>query len=265
MHHTLARADAIVRALERERGLGRAVAVAPLLLVAASLAWAESPQTLFFRANTLYAEERYAEAAAAYEQVLAGGHESGNLYFNLGNAWFKQGDVGRAILNYERARRLIPRDPDLEANLGYAGGERPREPVWARILFPLATRMSGDELLLAASAAWTTLMLLLVAARLVPAAQRGASAAAIAAGVALTVLLGSAAYRLVTLDLPSWAVVVAAGDSTVRFEPSATGTAHFDAKPGDVLRLLAEREGWAQVARGDGRRGWVERDALAGL
>jgi tetratricopeptide (TPR) repeat protein len=264
MHHTLARADAIVRALERERGLGRAVAVAPLLLVAASLAWAESPQAVFFRGNALYAEERYPEAAAAWEQVLAGGHESGNLYFNLGNAWFKQGDVGRAILNYERARRLIPRDPDLDANLGY-GGERWREPVYARILFPLASRMSSDELLFAASVAYATLMLLLVVARLVPAVQRGAAAAAIAAGVGLAVLLGSAAWRLVTLDLPSWAVVIAAGDSTVRFEPSATGTAHFDAKPGDVLRLLAEREGWAQVARHDGRRGWIERDALAGL
>ena len=80
-----------------------------------------------------------------------------------------------------------------------------------------------------------------------------------------TTRLPSAAYRLATVDLPSWAVVVAPQDATVRFEPSASGTAHFQARPGSMVRIVGEREGWVQVVRGDGRRGWLERDAVAAL
>jgi len=66
---------------------------------AAVAAPAETPTAIFFHANALYGEERYPEAAAEYERVLAAGVASGNVHFNLGNAYFKEGDVGRAILD----------------------------------------------------------------------------------------------------------------------------------------------------------------------
>jgi len=272
LEHTLERAVGIVRALERERRLARAVAAACLVLAIGTRVWAapaaESPNTIFFRANTLYTEEHYADAAAQYEQLLAAGLESGNLYFNLGNAYFKAGDVGRAMLNYERARRLMPGDPDLLANLAYArslADVSEDVPVWTRLLFPLAGRFSTDGLLLAASGLYVLLMMLLITARLLPTAARGARGAAVATAVTLALVLTSCAYRLATIDLPTYAVVVAREDATVRFEPSTGGTAHFQAKPGSVLRLVAERGGWRQVRRADGRRGWIERDAVATL
>ncbi len=272
MDRTLARADAIVRGLERERRLARPVAALWLLVAVTGLAQAatiaESPTTVFFRGNALYGEERYPEAARQYEQVRTAGVESGNLYYNLGNAYVKAGDVPRAILAYERARRLIPRDPDLHANLGYARslvGETDDEPALARLLLPFAERATSDELLLGVSLAWTVLLLLLVLGRLVPAVQRRAASGAVAAAIVLAVLGASATYRLTALELPAYAVVVTPDESAVRFEPSATGTAHFQAKPGSVLRVLSEREGWAQVARGDGRRGWIERAAVETL
>lgn len=273
VERTLARADAIVRALERERRLGRAVAAA-LVLVAVCAASAraaappDSPKTIFFRANALYAEEHYAEAAALYEQLVAAGLASGNLYFNLGNAYFKTGDVGRAILEYERARRRIPGDPDLRANLGHArsvAGASDEPFVWARLLFPLADRFSTGALLLAASALYAVGMLLLAAARLAERLARVARAAALVAGVALAVLVPSLVYRLATVDLPDYAVVVAPADATVRFEPSPGGTVHFASKPGTVLRVVGTREGWVQVMRDDGRRGWVERAVVETL
>lgn len=278
MQHTLECADGIVRALERERRLGpplAAVLAAGMLagIVAAGVAGAadpgaDTPQTLFFRGNTLYGDEKYADAIAAYQKILASGVESGNLHFNLGNAYFKAGDVGHAVLEYERARRLVPRDPDLHANLGYArekSGDGDPMPLWARLAFPLAAHASSDELVGAASACFLLLLAALTAARVVPAAARGARIGAAAAGVAL-VLAGSAAvYRIATVDAPTFAVVVAAQDTDVRFEPSQNGTAHFTSKPGAVLRILGEREGWAQVARPDGKRGWIARDAVAEL
>ncbi len=108
-------------------------------------------------------------------------------------------------------------------------------------------------------------MVLLIAARLVPSAARSCRVAAIVAAVGLALTGSSAAYRLATVDLPSYAVVVAATDTDVRFEPSESGTSHFTTKPGTVLRILGEREGWAQVTRPDGKRGWVERAAIVAL
>jgi tetratricopeptide (TPR) repeat protein len=272
MAHTLARADAIVRSLERERRLGRSLAAASVLLLLAGVCGAvaatEAPNTLFFQGNALYGEERYAEAAAAYERVLAGGHESANLYFNLGNAYLKSGDVGQAVLAYERARRFTPADPDLRANLDFArtlSGDAEEEPLWTRALLPLASRFGTEQLLLAASGCYTALLLFLALARLLPALRRAVAPTAAVAGVALALLLPAAAYRLWTVDGPAMAVVVAREETSVRFEPAAAGTVHFAAKPGSVLRVLAEREGWAQVARRDGRRGWVAREAIRPL
>ncbi|HVN85392.1 MAG TPA: BatD family protein [Candidatus Binatia bacterium] len=271
MQRTIERADAIVQALERERGLARSMAALAALALLAGIAVAatsESPNTVFFHANGLYSEEHYADAAKEYERILSGGRDSANLYFNLGNAHFKAGDVGRAILNYERARRLIPRDPDVHANLEYARSlSDPAEetPIYARLLFPLAERMSSDELLIAASVAYTLLMLLLTVGRLMAPAQRTAFVASAGVAVVLVLALSSGVYRLLTLDLPTYAIVVAPTEQTVRFEPSANGTAHYAAKPGALLRVVAEREGWLQVARFDNQRGWIEAAAVAKL
>jgi tetratricopeptide (TPR) repeat protein len=83
---------------------------------AQSEAWA----VVFARANQLYEEGRYQEAVAKYEEILASGMQDGRVYYNLGNAYFKQDKLGPAILNYERAQRLMPRDEDIKVNLAYA-------------------------------------------------------------------------------------------------------------------------------------------------
>lgn len=78
------------------------------------------PSELFQRGNTLYQESDFVGALEAYLSVLDQGFVSPDLYYNLGNAYFKTGDLGRSILNYERAARLRPGDSDIQANLDLA-------------------------------------------------------------------------------------------------------------------------------------------------
>ena len=180
----------------------------------------------------------------------------------------RAGEIGRAVLNYERARRLAPSDPDVLANLAFArsrGAEAEPRSTLSRILFPLADRMSTDRLFVGAIFAWTVFFALLAVMRLVPRARVGAGRGAIVAALVTVVFLGSGIARLFTVEWASDAIVVSDRVATIRFEPSATGAAHFDAKPGAVLKWIAERDGWAQVARSDGRRGWVERAAIEPL
>ena len=84
--------------------------------VASSTSASEAMQT----ANGLYELGQFSQAAQAYQQLVGQGFADSALFYNLGNAYYKQGNYGRAILNYRRAQQLAPRDPDIEANLALA-------------------------------------------------------------------------------------------------------------------------------------------------
>ena len=76
--------------------------------------------TLWDSANAAYNEGNYSKAVELYEAILADGEHSAKLYYNLGNAYYKQEKLGKAILNYTRALRLAPADEDIRHNLEYA-------------------------------------------------------------------------------------------------------------------------------------------------
>jgi len=85
-----------------------------------SAAAQDSTSVLWEKANEFYVSEEYQEAVSAYEGILESGLESAKLYFNLGNAYYKTGDINNAVLNYERAKILAPHDRDIAFNLSLA-------------------------------------------------------------------------------------------------------------------------------------------------
>jgi len=90
-----------------------------LFLISIFTAWAawSQPQAEFAAANEAYQQKDYETAIAAYERLLGEGLHSTSLYYNLGNAYYRSGKLGRAVLNYERALRLSPADQQTKANL----------------------------------------------------------------------------------------------------------------------------------------------------
>ena len=91
-----------------------------LLLPNTSKSQTEAWSEVFFKANQAFKADRFDEAVEGYNKLLLLGHESGDLYYNLGNAYFRMNQLGRAILNYELARLFMPRDADLNFNLSHA-------------------------------------------------------------------------------------------------------------------------------------------------
>lgn len=73
------------------------------------------------QADSLYADGNYEQAAAIYESLLKEG-EAAELYYNLGNCYYKMEKLAYAVLNYERALRIDPADPDIQANLDFVRG-----------------------------------------------------------------------------------------------------------------------------------------------
>ena len=100
---------------------GTLVAVVALIAVAIT-ANAQGPAAtdLMAEANARYDREEYSEAIQLYESLVEDGYHDVALFYNLGNAHLGDGDLGRAVLGYLRARELSPRDPDVRTNLELA-------------------------------------------------------------------------------------------------------------------------------------------------
>ena len=273
-------ARTIVRALERERRLDRRLGLSMALVVVAGLSCSagtieagererRDPHTIFYEANAAYRKGDYEAAVGEYERLVSAGLESGPLYFNLGNAYFKRDEIGRAILSYERAQILMPRDADLRANLAYARERASVEPasvpLWARALFAPAFRMRSEELVLVWTAAWWGLWIALALRMLVGRGRVGLSRVAWIAALAATFVGASLGYRLSRIEGDGRAVVTAAGKTVVRYEPSSAGADYFTVGEGTLLEVRKARARWVQVERADGLRGWAPADAITRL
>jgi tetratricopeptide (TPR) repeat protein len=113
-----------------------------MALVAAE---SSSRERTFVRALELFdaakSADAYREAASLWESLLADGYQSGAVYYNLGNAYFRAGEYGKAIAAYRKAKPYRPRDPYLDANLrealAVAPGRLPEPPSpwWRHVLF----------------------------------------------------------------------------------------------------------------------------------
>lgn len=84
------------------------------------VAIAQSPTDTMLKANQLYEAGKYDQAIETYQTLITDGVRDSAVFYNLGNAYFKQGDLGQAILNYRFAEKMSPRDADIQANLALA-------------------------------------------------------------------------------------------------------------------------------------------------
>jgi len=222
---------------------------------------AENSSSAFDGANRLFAQNKFPEAAAGYEQLVATGSISPALYFNLGNAYFKSGQIGRAIAAYRQAERLTPRDPDVRANLQFARAQVAGPTMRADLLQRSLGTLSLNEWTgLGAGALWITFGLL---------AWRQILPSFAAALRNWTLLAGAVALTLcVTVSLAFTqnpardSVIVSAREITIRNGPFDESPSAFTANDGAELRLLDRKDDWLQVTDGTRRIGWLKRDAV---
>lgn len=243
------------------RGMVRSVAAALSLLALASALRAEDLAARFESANRLYEQGRFAEAAAAYEAILSAGRASAALYFNLGNARFKSGQIGRALAAYRRAAERAPRDPDVQANLRFV-----REQVASPGLQPgrlerWLNRLSLNEWTgLVSGAFWVTLLSL--ATRQLRPRWGGAMRWVGRIGGATTLVCGLALGWLWMATARTPLAIVTVPETLVRNGPFEESPEAFRLTDGAELRVLDQKEDWLEVSDGRRRPGWVRREAV---
>lgn len=91
-----------------------------LFLIFSSVMIFAQPEVFIQQGNRYYQKQDYNQAVQSYLKVLNEGYESAELYYNLGDAYYREGKLGYAILNYERALKLSPGDDDIRHNLALA-------------------------------------------------------------------------------------------------------------------------------------------------
>ncbi len=222
---------------------------------------AEIRAETFEAANRLYAQGQFTQAAASYEALLQMGQASEAIYFNLGNACFKAGQIGRAIAAYRQAEQLSPRDPDLRANLQFA-----RNQVQGPTLTPSAwqrwlARLSLNEWTLAAAGAVWLCFLLLVVLQWRPPLKPMLRPYALVLAVLAVCLGGCLTAALYESGWGHLAVAVVP-EIAVRQGPLEESQSAFTVHDGAELRVLDQKDNWLQVSTDPRRIGWVRQEQV---
>lgn len=214
------------------------------------------------QAQQSYDAGRFTEAAAQYESLIAQGYADPVLFYNTGNAYFREGNVAAAIANYERALALDPRMAQAEANLKYALAATPRNlarPLaggWQEGLLFWDDSLRVGEVRTLAILAWCAFWGVLFWRVLAP--RKGQL---LLAGILLAASLGFI-VSLYAKSTPPELAVAQAQEVQVRTGASDSDTVRFVLKTGDRVQVETEREGWLRVATVEGERGWAPAESF---
>lgn len=230
------------------------------------------PERLWDRANTAYINNDFPQAISLYETILAGGRQSDKLYYNLGNAYFKERRLGRAILNYRRAQRLNPGNEDIRHNLQIAE-KMTRDRIEAvpeffvrNWLHDLRRSQSGTT--------WSILSLVLLAlmlgcilafllSRCLGRRKAGFYGTVVSLLLFCLCLRFAAADRREAIDRAS--AVVQSASVVVKSSPDREATDLFILHEGTAVEISNRLDDWCEITIADGKKGWMPASKLEAI
>ncbi len=243
--------------------------VASLLGLGSGMAVAQSAALgLYNEANALYRQGEFQAARDRYHQVVQTGTQNAQLYYNLGNASFKANQLGEAILWYERALRLEPRDADIQANLRFANRiKRDKDPELeenpvVRFFVDVYLLPTLNELSLAFS---LTAFLLLALASWRLWSREGTRVVWLVLilgcctmTVATGLFLGARIYRHGHLS----EAIVTVGEGIARSAPDQGQTVVFLVHEGTKVKVDRQERNWLLIRLPNGLGGWLPASAV---
>mgnify|MGYP002625286876 CR=1 FL=1 len=220
------------------------------------------------QALSLCQEGKFDEAVNTYEAILGEGRESATLYYNLGYAYYKSGQLGKAILNMERAQRLNPTDNDVKANLEQAYSLTDQmqtiEPVFFVRWWHQFTNILNSD-------GWAVLFIILFVVMLlgigaflfadvIALRKVGFFSAIIVFFLAVVSLSISISKR--NSVLYSQEAIIMSASVTLTTSPDKNGTEMAVLHEGTHLTIVSELGEWIEVQLKDGNIGWLKKSEV---
>ena len=246
-----------------------------LVILLVSPAWSDAAaQTqdvsrIFQSGNEYYAQSNYNAAIEQYQKVVESAMVSEVVLYNLANAYFKNNQLGKAILCYEKAQRLAPHDREIAENLNFARAriadkvERPPEGFFLSQLrritnwLPLDTETAlAVVFFLAANAAFSLFWL-----DVIPSLSRVTLYASIAFLMLFLILGASNLVRIYSQETVHEAVILVE-KADVLSGPASDSPTLFSIHEGLKVRIENDLPDWVQISLDNGWNGWVKKEAL---
>jgi len=216
---------------------------------------------IFLNANQAYKQKEYDQAITYYKKLLIQGKANGQIYYNLGNAYFKKGQIGKALVNYRKAEILLPRDEDLQANIQYTL-QLTKDKIESKEFLAFLrnfcfwySKLNNRELitlfLVVNALLWSIAVLRLFY-------KKESLSFCLQVLVFFVALLGlSSGIKLYTFYTNHNGVVVVK-EINVRSGNSLNDTILFQLHEGTEFKWEDENEAWVKIRLGDGKKGWVQ-------
>lgn len=209
---------------------------------------------LFAKATTEFQAGYFKAAITDYGAVVQSGEWSANLFYDLGNAYFRDSDFGRAILNYERALQLDRNHPEADANLRIA-----RDQTHA---LELASAPLEKYLNFASAKSFTILAAILFWGTIILSILRRRKVLWMTIGLLLTAGCALAAYKLENGTRGQGVAVVVADNAEARVATADSAKSVLALPPGSEVVILQERGDWSYAALPNDQRGWISTKAV---
>lgn len=220
---------------------------------------------LLKQAEKAYDTKKYKEAIEAYEKLVDQGFKSYELYFNLGNAYYRDKQLGKAIFNYERARKLNPNDEDVRINLGIATAKT-IDKIDAKENFFISA-VKSNLLSSFDTKGWATLnivgIIFLCAFIFLFISTSSLLVKRLSFVLALLLLVGSIAtyflgYSALKSKYDNKFAIVTAREARIMNEPTTSATSKFSLHEGTKIRIVENNGDWVLIKLDNGNEGWVK-------
>ncbi len=229
----------------------------------------KDPKLIWDEANTAYINGNYREAITLYRSIEEADQVSSKLYYNLGNAYFKDGKMGPAILYYNKALKLAPNDADIRYNLAVANNYT-KDRIETIPQFPLKRWMVSLCNALSSNA-WAVLSLVFFVVTLAGTIayllgrrmwlRKTGFYNAILFCVLFVISVTFAVSQRNDFLHPDDAIVMA-GSVSVKSSPDANSRDIFILHEGTKVQVEGELGNWREISIADGKKGWMEADAI---
>jgi len=225
--------------------------------------------TSWDKANRAYSEGQFQVAEVLYMQLIEEGYQDASLYYNLGNTYFQQNQIGKAILNYKRAYLANPSDKDIQYNLELAQSKTKDKIDKLPSFFLFEWIDSIRDLMDTNTWAETAIFLLLIDLCMIMlwllANSLGIRKLGFYSAILLTVLVVVSivnSFRSANHVYNSAEAVVTSSAALIKSSPSDSGKDLFVVHEGTSLLIKQNLDGWNEVELIDGNKGWITSSAI---